>query len=62
MPTFKQLENLYRVCYQLTYVMFQPIHLICVDDRTSNLFILAGYYEEIEFQITPRGELADESN
>ena len=62
MPTVKQLENLYRLCYQLTYVMLQPIHLICVDDRTSNIYILAGYHEEIEFQITPKGELADESS
>ncbi|MFP4134663.1 MAG: DUF6888 family protein, partial [Halothece sp.] len=45
MPTVKQLENLYRLCYQLTYVMLQPIHLICVDDRTSNIYILAGYHD-----------------
>jgi hypothetical protein len=60
MPTPKQLESLYRVSYQLTYTMLQPIHLICVDNRTRNVYILAGYGEEIEFQIMPNGEFADE--
>lgn len=60
MPTDKQLESLYRVCYQLTYLMLQPIHLICVDNRTRNVYILAGYDEEMEFQIIPNGEFADE--
>jgi hypothetical protein len=62
MPTATQLESLYRVSYQLTYFMFQPIHLICVDDRTRNIYILAGYDEELEFQILPNGELSDEPN
>ncbi len=52
MPTDMQLKCLYRIGYQLTYVMFQPIHLICVDERTQNLFILAGNNEEIEFEVT----------
>ncbi|MEK0180438.1 MAG: hypothetical protein P2A85_14335 [Microcoleus anatoxicus] len=60
MPTNYQLESLYRICYQLTYTMLQPIHLICVDDRTHNVYILAGYDEELEFQILPNGEFADE--
>jgi hypothetical protein len=60
MPTPKQLETLYRVSYQLTYSMIQPIHLICVDERTRNIYVLAGYDEEIEFQILPNGEFADE--
>jgi hypothetical protein len=62
MPTTAQLESLYRVCYQLTYSMLQPIHLICIDDRTRNVYILAGYNEELEFQILPNGELSDEPN
>jgi len=62
MPTAQQLESLYRVCYQLTYNMLQPIHLICVDNRTQNVYILAGYDEEIEFQIIPNGEFADASS
>ena len=60
MPTAAQLESLYRICYQLTYTMLQPIHLVCVDDRTRNIYILAGYDEELEFQILPNGEFADE--
>ncbi|WP_445301535.1 DUF6888 family protein [Microcoleus sp. MOSTC5] len=48
---------MYRIGYQLTYLMFQPIHLICIDDRTQNLFILAGNNEEIELEITPNGEV-----
>lgn len=57
MPTQAQLKCLYRIGYQLTYVMFQPIHLICIDNRNQNLFILAGDYEEIEFQVTPNGDV-----
>jgi hypothetical protein len=60
MPTVAQLKSLYRVSYQLTYSMLQPIHLICVDNRTRNVYILAGYNEELEFQILPNGEFADE--
>jgi hypothetical protein len=62
MPTAKQLETLYRVSYPLTYNMLQPIHLICINDRTRNIYVLAGYDEEIEFQILPNGEFADESS
>lgn len=60
MPTVEQLNTLYRVSHQLTYFMFQPIHLICVDNRTQNVYLLAGYEEEIEFQTLPNGEFADE--
>ncbi|WP_416676690.1 DUF6888 family protein [Egbenema bharatensis] len=62
MPTATQLASLYRIGYQLTFTMLQPIHLICIDARTQNLYVLAGYDEEIEFQILPNGELSDESN
>ncbi|WP_341524749.1 hypothetical protein WKK05_19165 [Nostoc sp. UHCC 0302] len=62
MPTAAQLASLYRISYQLTYIMLQPIYLICVDNRTRNIYILAGYDEEIEFQILPTGELSDEPN
>jgi hypothetical protein len=37
--------------------MIQPIHLVCIDDRTSNLYVLAGNDENLEFQITPEGEV-----
>jgi hypothetical protein len=62
MPTAVQLETLYPVAYQLTYIMLQLIHLICVDRRTRNVYVLAGYEEEIEFQILPNGDFADESS
>ncbi|MBD1895584.1 hypothetical protein [Coleofasciculus sp. FACHB-129] len=57
MPTDAQLEGLYRVSYYLTYLMFQPIYLICIDRRSGNLFILAGHHEELEIEITPDGEV-----
>ncbi|TAE61608.1 MAG: hypothetical protein EAZ76_02800 [Nostocales cyanobacterium] len=62
MPTDAQLKSLYRVTHQLTYFMLQPIHLICIDNRNKNIYILAGYDEEIEFQILPNGDLLDEPN
>lgn len=42
--------------------MLQPIHIICVDDRTLNIYILAETNEELEFQILPDGDLSDEPN
>jgi len=36
--------------------MFQTIHIIRLDERNQNLFILAGYQENIEIVITPNGE------
>ena len=56
MPTSAQLERPYRAIYWLTYVMFQPIHLACIDERTGNLYVIAGIEESIEFQIMPNGE------
>ncbi|MGK7877186.1 MAG: hypothetical protein AB4426_28985 [Xenococcaceae cyanobacterium] len=56
-PSIKQLRSQYRQCYVLTNVMFQPIHIIRVDERTMNVFILAGHNESIELQITPEGEV-----
>lgn len=57
MPTAAQLESLYRVSYQLTFIMLQPIHLVCVDRRTLNVYVLAGYDEDLEFEIIPNGEI-----
>ncbi|NJK51366.1 hypothetical protein HC931_27680 [Candidatus Gracilibacteria bacterium] len=59
-PTFKQLQKLYIVCYTITNVMFQPIYIVRIDERTGNIFVLAGAEEEIELEITPTGELVDE--
>ena len=57
MPTAAQLESLYRVSYQLTFIMLQTIHLVCIDRRTGNVYILAGYDEDLEFEIVPNGEV-----
>ncbi|MBC6435783.1 hypothetical protein FM036_41800 [Nostoc sp. HG1] len=56
-PTAKQLQSLYRGCHQLTNVMFQPIHVVRLDERSLNIFILAGQHEGIELEITPDGSM-----
>ena len=42
---------------RLTNVMFQPIHIVRLDERTGNVFILTGQEETIVLQIKPTGEL-----
>lgn len=54
-PTEAQLRKLYELCYTLTNMMLQPIHLVRLDERTENLFILAGREETIEFEVNPNG-------
>lgn len=56
-PTTAQLQTLYRLCHLLTNVMFQPIHIVRLDERTLNLFILVGQSEEIELEIKPDGSI-----
>ncbi len=56
-PTTEQLRNLYRLCHLLTNVMFHQIHIVRLDERTLNLFILAGQNEEIELEIQPNGSI-----
>ncbi len=56
-PTEAQLRSLYRICYVLTNVMFQPIHIMRMDERTRNLFILAGHSEDTELEIRLDGEM-----
>ncbi len=46
-PTEAQLRSLYRQCYWLTNLAFQPIHVVRLDERTENLFILAGREERL---------------
>jgi hypothetical protein len=45
-PTTAQLRSLYRLCHLLTNVMFQPIYIVRLDERTLNwehpTFYLAG--------------------
>jgi hypothetical protein len=56
-PTVAQFKRLYLLSYTLTNVMFQPIHIIRIDERNNNLFILAGHQENIEIIISPNGEV-----
>jgi hypothetical protein len=56
-PTDAQARCLYRVSFWLTYKTLQPIHLVCIDPRTGNLYVLAGETEEVQLQIKPDGEL-----
>ncbi len=57
MPNDAQLKGLYRLTYWLTFIMVQPIHIVCLDNRTNNLYILAGDTENLEFQIALDGEV-----
>lgn len=56
-PTAAQLRSLYRHSYQLTELFLQAIHMVRIDERTGNLFILVGREESIELEIDPEGEL-----
>ncbi len=62
MPTSAQLVKLYLVSYSITNILFQPIHIIRLDERTGNLFILAGFEEQLELIINQKGELINEPN
>ncbi|MBG1244226.1 DUF6888 family protein [Nostoc sp. NZL] len=53
----EQLQSLYRLCHQLTNVMFQAIHIVRLDERSLNIFILAGQNEGIELEIKPDGSI-----
>ena len=59
-PTEAQARKLHELCHTLTNVMFQPIYIVRLDERTGNLFILAGREETIEFEVDTKGELVDE--
>ncbi|MEH1777774.1 MAG: hypothetical protein V7K67_16675 [Nostoc sp.] len=57
-PTNEQTQGLYRLCYRLTNVIYPGwpytnIELVRVDERTGNLYILAG--ENLDFEIKPTG-------
>ena len=40
--------------------MFQPIHIVRLDERTGNIFILAGQEELLEFEINSQGRITDD--
>jgi hypothetical protein len=54
-PTVEQTMELYKMCQNLTS-MYLPINLVTMDERTKNLYILAG--EELEVLINPQGEVS----
>lgn len=56
-PTEAQLRTLYRQCHLLTNVVFQPIRIVRLDERTGNIFVLAGQQETIELEINSKGEV-----
>ncbi|MEH2192393.1 MAG: hypothetical protein V7K98_06955 [Nostoc sp.] len=56
-PRVEQLQSLYRLCHPLTNVMFQPVHIVRLDERSLNIFILAGQDEGIELEIKPDGSI-----
>jgi hypothetical protein len=54
-PTVEQTMELYKMCQNLTS-MYLPINLITIDERTQNLYLLAG--QELEVLINPQGEVS----
>ncbi|MHC5774100.1 DUF6888 family protein [Nostoc sp.] len=57
-PTNEQTQGLYRLCYRLTNVIYPgwpytSIELVTVDERTGNLYVLAG--QNLDFEIKPTG-------
>lgn len=57
-PTNEQAQGLYRIVYRLTNVIypgwpFKSIELVRVDERTGNLYVIAG--EDLDFEIKPSG-------
>ncbi|MEH1960344.1 MAG: hypothetical protein V7L05_10755 [Nostoc sp.] len=57
-PTNEQTQGLYRLCYRLTNVIYPgwpytSIELVRVDERTGNLYVLAG--QNLDFEIKPTG-------
>ncbi len=56
-PNNQQLNKLYIICYTITNMMLQPIHMVRQDERTGNLFIIAGSKEEIEVKINLEGNI-----
>jgi hypothetical protein len=64
-PTNEQAQGLYRLCYRLTNIIyagwqfktieleFKTIELVRINERTGNLYVLAG--DSIDFEIKPTG-------
>lgn len=57
-PTNTQTQALYRLCYRLTNGIYpgwqyKTIQLVRLDERTGNLYVLAG--ENLDFEINLSG-------
>jgi hypothetical protein len=57
-PTNKQAQGLYRLCYRLTNVIYpgwqyRGVELVRIDERTGNMYVLAG--DQLDFEIKPTG-------
>ena len=57
-PNNNQAQGLYRLCYRLTNEIYpgwqyKAVELVRVDERTGNLYVLAG--DSIDFEIKPTG-------
>jgi len=53
-PTPEQFRECYRVCSELTH-MFLSVHLVRLDQRTREVYILAG--DGLEVLISPNGKV-----
>ncbi|ELR97988.1 hypothetical protein [Gloeocapsa sp. PCC 73106] len=54
MPTDKQAIKCFIMCQRITQ-MYLPISLVRLDERTNDIFLLAG--EDIQVLIDPDGEV-----
>jgi hypothetical protein len=53
-PTAKQTVEFFLVCVRLSNLL-QPINIVRLDERTNQIYILAG--DEIEVLIYPNGKV-----
>ena len=57
-PTNEQAQGLYRLCYRLTNRIypgwqFKTIELVRIDERTENIYVLAG--DGMDYEVKPSG-------
>ncbi|GAA6618202.1 DUF6888 family protein [Scytonema sp. NUACC26] len=55
-PTFKQLQQLYRLSHLLTNIFLKPVTLVRIDRRNGDLVILSG--EEIDVSVDKQGNVS----
>jgi hypothetical protein len=56
-PSNEQAQGLYRLCYRLTNTIYpgwqyKYIELVRIDERTGNLYVLAGGSIDFEIKLT----------